>query len=576
MKKIFYWLIALSVVQNVHSQSVEGLIEKYRDRGYVITKVEEDIYKFEDTLSNKIYNKNFSDYKDVNLEQSIDSLIVVLSAIDTNLYMNKFIFWQDVPVTNGKGSLVQISDINRNGLPELYGYVKEADYPWHQPSPKVIYELNPDKSNFDLVYQYDSYKEIIFEVRAIYDINKTGSEQIIWDAYDGDLGPVYYTFKPPFFGSLPNQFDFRYQYNFGQLNGFKCGDFDGDNLTDVAVSTITRKLLVLEYNPIINNLDIVFSFSAPFFIDGIVVGDYDLDGKTDIAIGDVKGNFYIIENNGNDNYQSVFTGKVETYNVFSNFSSNDIDGNGKPELWIVGFAFYSYVPKIRLTCFEANGDNNFIPVYKIDIIGTFPQNVSHFSAIDVTNDGREELLVCIDNYVLLLQFKGQTNSHAYEIFYAKRIEFTIGNYWGATLYDLTNDGKKELLTSSAFQPPGKNELKGLTKIYKYNTSTKVEMDSMLDPENINLSQNYPNPFNLITKINFSVRSKSSTNVVLLKVYDIRGKEVKVLLNKVLSNGKYSAIWDGKNSSGITSSSGVYFIVLCSNELRKTIKILLIK
>lgn len=72
-------------------------------------------------------------------------------------------------------------------------------------------------------------------------------------------------------------------------------------------------------------------------------------------------------------------------------------------------------------------------------------------------------------------------------------------------------------------------------------------------ESFSLYQNYPNPFNPKTIINYELRI---TNHVNLKVYDIKGREIKTLVNKKQSMGNYKIEFDG---TGLTS--GVYFYSL---------------
>ncbi len=94
------------------------------------------------------------------------------------------------------------------------------------------------------------------------------------------------------------------------------------------------------------------------------------------------------------------------------------------------------------------------------------------------------------------------------------------------------------------------------------------------PDKFSLSQNYPNPFNPTTKIKFDIpvcHSCESRNPVVLKVYDIQGKEIETLVNEVLQPGTYEATFDGS-----ALNSGVYFYKLISNGFTKTKKILLIK
>jgi len=84
----------------------------------------------------------------------------------------------------------------------------------------------------------------------------------------------------------------------------------------------------------------------------------------------------------------------------------------------------------------------------------------------------------------------------------------------------------------------------------------------------NLHQNYPNPFNQLTIINYQL---SIASQVLLKVYDVLGREVGVLVNDKMQAGSYNAKWDASGQP-----SGVYFCRLSAGDFSETIKIVLMK
>jgi hypothetical protein len=88
------------------------------------------------------------------------------------------------------------------------------------------------------------------------------------------------------------------------------------------------------------------------------------------------------------------------------------------------------------------------------------------------------------------------------------------------------------------------------------------------PEKFILSQNYPNPFNSSTVISFSLPLKL---LVLLKVFDIMGREVATLVNEELAAGNHYHQW---NASNITS--GVYFYQLKSGSFIDTKKLVLLR
>jgi hypothetical protein len=88
------------------------------------------------------------------------------------------------------------------------------------------------------------------------------------------------------------------------------------------------------------------------------------------------------------------------------------------------------------------------------------------------------------------------------------------------------------------------------------------------PNYFSLSQNYPNPFNPVTTINYEL---PASGFVKLVIYDILGREIKVLINEKQSIGKYKVEFDGTNFP-----SGVYFYRLESGDFVSTKKMVLIK
>ena len=97
------------------------------------------------------------------------------------------------------------------------------------------------------------------------------------------------------------------------------------------------------------------------------------------------------------------------------------------------------------------------------------------------------------------------------------------------------------------------------------TSVDVEKDI---PAGFDLSQNYPNPFQQETSFSFSIPSEEFST---LKIYDMLGNEVAVLVNQMEVAGKHTIEFD---ASGL--KSGVYFCRLQSGGFSETKKIILLK
>lgn len=88
------------------------------------------------------------------------------------------------------------------------------------------------------------------------------------------------------------------------------------------------------------------------------------------------------------------------------------------------------------------------------------------------------------------------------------------------------------------------------------------------PENFELEQNYPNPFNPVTNIQFKIPER---NYVTLKVYDILGKEIAVLVDENKSAGIYNVSFNGN-----TLSSGLYLYKLTVNNKMLVKKMVVLK
>jgi len=115
------------------------------------------------------------------------------------------------------------------------------------------------------------------------------------------------------------------------------------------------------------------------------------------------------------------------------------------------------------------------------------------------------------------------------------------------------------------------------KILKFNSATVgiVNHNDIVTKE-FEMKQNYPNPFNPSTTISYEIGSNS---YVVLKIFDITGKEIKTLYNGYQNKGKYNLKFGSDNLT-----SGVYFYQITARDLTgksnefftQTKKMLLIK
>ena len=97
------------------------------------------------------------------------------------------------------------------------------------------------------------------------------------------------------------------------------------------------------------------------------------------------------------------------------------------------------------------------------------------------------------------------------------------------------------------------------------------------PEKFALYQNYPNPFNAQTIISYGIPLESH---VIIKIYDLLGREVRTLYNNNHDPNYYRIIWDGRDDFGRELASGIYFCSIVAkadkNKFTRTKKMILLR
>ncbi|MFZ4590733.1 MAG: T9SS type A sorting domain-containing protein [Ignavibacteria bacterium] len=174
-----------------------------------------------------------------------------------------------------------------------------------------------------------------------------------------------------------------------------------------------------------------------------------------------------------------------------------------------------------------------------------------------------------------------TREGNYEVYYKHSIDAGIS--WGADTR-LTNNTAHSAWTSvsvsgSAVNVVWEDNRDGNYEIYYKRNPTGnplgIQNISTEILSSYSLGQNYPNPFNPITVIRFNITGfpvgTSGNDKMVLKVYDVQGREVQTLVNERLNAGTYEVKFDG---SGLTS--GVYFYKMVTEGFTETKRMLLIK
>ncbi len=104
--------------------------------------------------------------------------------------------------------------------------------------------------------------------------------------------------------------------------------------------------------------------------------------------------------------------------------------------------------------------------------------------------------------------------------------------------------------------------------YVQNNPTGVEEMASGLPSHYQLDQNFPNPFNPSTNIRYTI---SQTSKVVLRVFDVLGREIQTLVNTAQAPGHYTVTFNAQNLT-----SGVYFYQLSAGTFTETKKLMLLR
>jgi len=462
------------------------------------------------------------------------------------------------------------------------------------------------------------------------DINNDGYDDIILSAggYDNGKGAVYY-----YLGSeeADNTADIVMYGDSLSVGSPVCfaGDLNNDSYEDYILScSNSDKRIYLGGTQIDTIPDLIInngSGSINF------AGDLNSDGYNDLVFGQpeynsTRGRIYIYF--GSDNIDAIpdltITPVLNAYHDFgcSVSTAGDLNNDGYDDLIVGAQAYNSY--KGRAFIYYGGALMDTIADIILDPIvpsSWFGSEVSN--AGDVNNDGYDDILVSAIGY-------NNFNGTAY-LFYGgspmdaiRDLEFNQGGYdwsWGLSTIsagDINNDSYDDIMIAGSSncpfiriyyggsnmdstpdlvitgEYPYSNEISevgdfnndGYADILvgnsTYNNNGKVWLYT--DPgaplsieypgtgSNIitefHLEQNYPNPFNPFTVISYQLPVAGN---VILKVFDVLGKEIATLVNEEKSAGNYEIDF---NASSL--SSGIYFYRLQAGSFVQTKKMILLK
>ncbi len=176
---------------------------------------------------------------------------------------------------------------------------------------------------------------------------------------------------------------------------------------------------------------------------------------------------------------------------------------------------------------------------------------------------RKGIVASVNSTGLNLSTQGSEYLMNFYIYLFNKPYVTIGDAVLQTKLNLESLGSPEDAIPRRYTLLGDPALK-----IPFKKITQVDNSTQSIPENYSLKQNYPNPFNPSTTIEYTIPKSA---FVTLKVYNILGGEVAVLVDGYRHPGYYKIKFNGNNLS-----SGVYFYRLQASNYVQIKKSILIK
>jgi len=275
--------------------------------------------------------------------------------------------------------------------------------------------------------------------------------------------------------------------------------------------------------------------------DGRIIFDSSVSGNWDIYLVDMDGNNLVnITNKTQNEYDPDVSpdGSTIVYVEGMNLYTMNIDGSNRRQI--------------------SDTHNDFAPAWSPD---------GSKIALISSQTGQQNLDICIVDtngtnrrWVAVSPYLDEFPSWSPD---GSKITYECDKDHKEKIYVINTDGTNATqLTNTDYNDGGPDW-------YPVSISTSInELPNNSLPRGFRLLQNYPNPFNSSTKIIFDVPEICN---IELSVFDIQGELIKYVGNKEYSKGSYTF-----NFNSTTLSSGIYYLILNSEQYSKTIKMLLLK
>lgn len=332
------------------------------------------------------------------------------------------------------------------------------------------------------------------------------------------------------------------------VTGYSIGNGSAEDYATVKYNSAGNEVWVRRYNGTGNDYDITTGIAA----DGsgnIIVTGYSSGSSSAEDYATVK-----YDPQGNSLWVNRYNGSSNSYDISTSIDADDL-GN----VYVTGYSYDDLTSEDYATIkYSPEGQQEWVSKYNgaggdFDIATSIKSDIKG----DIYVTGYSYDFNSKENYATV-----KYNSSGVEQWTEIYNGASNGSDLASTLFSDINDN----IYVTGYSYDGPNSVDYVT--LKYTQTVGITQNSNSIVNEFELKQNYPNPFNPVTKINYEL---PITNYVSLKIFDISGKEVSILVNQVQTKGSYEVSFD---ASGLTS--GIYFYKLETKNFSSTKKMLLVK
>ena len=185
---------------------------------------------------------------------------------------------------------------------------------------------------------------------------------------------------------------------------------------------------------------------------------------------------------------------------------------------------------------------------------------------------RNQFILIVDSTIFKKGYSGSYKLGDEARWFSKPVEVSLASYDDdQALYQRNSDNSWIELPSYSQQ----GRIRAYTDRMGY---FRLGRKTLIVPGLTTLGQNYPNPFNPVTNITYDVGFVDGPNQqVNLSIYNLLGQHVQTLVRGQQGPGQYKIMWYGRDKSGVSVASGIYFVHMTTSAGKvQTKKVMLLR